>query len=429
MYANPHAGGEPQDEVFGPVEDGEEVFEWIDDTDAEDGLETAAAEQPAPTLRERMAALRAGARRLRGSRREIAAFAAAIVLACAVGGGFTAWFDHVANAADRAGVVALTVNSVVDGDPGPAKYDAKQTSATGEYVVELANNSPGAVTLTSVSFNAGFLGASSGWKPVGGSTPIPGGGTGEVIPGGGTGKVVLSVRLFCPMVIRVTQSGYYGSSDATPISFPALHVGVLDGKGEAREVVLPTRVSTSSQSRARTGGSTFLSGEDVAPPQIVSADAGICRQWESDREALLIQDPNRDVDQEPASLAFSYDGLVEPLKDRSFTVSVTLRNTTGHALMVSTVPSEQYVQNPEDKTTWLPNRMDLGAGQSRSAQVRVTVADCRGWTPDPAILGFTMLEVEDRSTGFATTVYPNQALTGSVRLANDVAQQMTAVCR
>ncbi|MFL6110623.1 MAG: hypothetical protein ACJ786_04640 [Catenulispora sp.] len=420
MYANPHAGGDgPEDEVFGPVEDGEEVFEWIDDTDAEDGLEATAAEQPAPTLRERIAALRAGARRLRAARREIAAVTAAIVLAGAIGGGFTAWFDRVASAADRAGVVALAVNSIVDGDPKAAKYDPKETSATGEYVVELANNGPAAVTLTSVGFDAGFLGASSGWRPVGGSARIP---------GGGTGKVVLSVRLFCPMVIRVTPGGYYGSSDATPISFPALHANVVDGEGRAREVVLPTRVGVSPQAHARSGGLLFLNSEDFATPQIVSADAGMCDQWESDREALLNQDPNREADPRPVGLAFSYGGLVEPLKDRSFTVSVTVRNTTDHALRVAT-RSEPYIQNPAAKTTWLPDRMDLGAGQSRSAQVKVTVPDCGSWLSDPAILGLTMLDVEDGSTATATTVYPNEALTGSVRLANDIAQQMTAVCR
>src|ERR1041384_3355120 len=62
MDANRHAAGdEPDDEVFGPVEDGEEVFEWIDDTDTDIGAEQdfEAARQPTPTFRERLAALRA----------------------------------------------------------------------------------------------------------------------------------------------------------------------------------------------------------------------------------------------------------------------------------------------------------------------------------------------------------------------------------
>ncbi|NUP54120.1 MAG: hypothetical protein HOW97_43410 [Catenulispora sp.] len=50
MDANPHAaGGEPDDDVFGPVEDGEEVFEWIDDdTQTDDRPGAAAPRPPAP---------------------------------------------------------------------------------------------------------------------------------------------------------------------------------------------------------------------------------------------------------------------------------------------------------------------------------------------------------------------------------------------
>lgn len=428
MYANPHAAGDEPEEVFGPVEDGEEVFEWIDDTDAGDDPEAAAAEPPGPTFGERMAALRAGGRRLRHSRREIAVVAAVLVVACAVGGAFTAWFDQVADAADRAGAVALAVDSVVDGDTKAAKYDPKQTSATGEYVAEVANNSPGAVTLTSVGFDAGFLGASTGWKPVGGSVRLPGGGTGEVIPGGGTGKVVITVRLFCPMVIRVTPGGgYYGSSDATPISFPSLHVSVLDGRGTAHEVVLPTRVGVSPQGRARAGGLTFLSGEDVPTPQVVSADAGMCAPWETDREALLNQDPNRQVKPHSDGLAFSYTGLTQPLKDRSFTIGITVRNTTGHTLTVETRRGLAF-QNSEISATWVPGSLDLGAGQSVSAELKVAVPDCGSWRNDPTLLGLTVVEVEDQSTGTAMPVFPDQILTGSVRLATDVARQMAA-CR
>lgn len=430
MYANAHAAGdEPEEEVFGPVEDGEEVFEWIDDTDTDagDGLESAAAEQPGPSFRDRMAALRAGGRRLRHSRREIAAVTAAIVLACAIGGGFTAWFDRVADAADRAGVVALTVDSVVDGDPKAAAYDAKQTSATGEYVVEIANNGPEPVTLTSVAFDAGFLGASTGWKPVGSPAPIPGGGTGEVIPGGGIGKAVLTVRLFCPMVVRVT-SGYYGSSDATPITFPALHVGVRDGKGEAREVVLPTRVAVSTQPHAETKGLTFLNGENVPAPQIVSADASVCGQWEIDREALLTPDPSRGEDRQSGGLTFSYSGLTQPLKDRSFTAGITVRNTTDHALKLRT-HSEPFIQSPEINTTWTPAQLDLEARQSYSAELKITVPDCGSWMSDPSLFGMTMLRVEDPTTGITTPLNPDRLLTGSVRLANDIARQMTVACR
>ncbi|NUR30537.1 MAG: hypothetical protein HOV83_32570, partial [Catenulispora sp.] len=74
MDANPHAGnGEPDDDVFGPVEDGEEVFEWIDDTEADQQLADPAAKPPAPSLRERMTALRAAVASLRHSRRQVAA--------------------------------------------------------------------------------------------------------------------------------------------------------------------------------------------------------------------------------------------------------------------------------------------------------------------------------------------------------------------
>ncbi|NUR58260.1 MAG: hypothetical protein HOV87_06130, partial [Catenulispora sp.] len=81
MDANPHtAGEEPDDDVFGPVEDGEEVFEWIDDLEAEDDPALAQAQAQSPSLRERLAALRAAADRVRADRRRIGAVAASLVL-------------------------------------------------------------------------------------------------------------------------------------------------------------------------------------------------------------------------------------------------------------------------------------------------------------------------------------------------------------
>ena len=151
MEENHGAVGGPSDDedVFGPVEDGEEVFEWIDDQTPDGEPGEQAAKPPARTFRERLAAVRSGGRRLRHSRREIGAVTAALVLACAVGGACTAWFDGVAGAADRADVVSLTVDSVVNGDASAASYNTASTTAVGQYVIEIANNSPDPVTLTS----------------------------------------------------------------------------------------------------------------------------------------------------------------------------------------------------------------------------------------------------------------------------------------
>ena len=63
-------------------------------------------------------------------RRKVAAAGASVVLAAAVGAAGTAWFDGVAGAADRAAVVSMAVDSVVNGDPAVGAYVAAHTTGT-----------------------------------------------------------------------------------------------------------------------------------------------------------------------------------------------------------------------------------------------------------------------------------------------------------
>jgi hypothetical protein len=433
MDANPHAvGEEPDDDIFGPVEDGEEVFEWVDDGEADQ--DSAAAAQPPPSLRERMAALRATGARLRRSRRGIAAVAASVVLAAAVGAACTAWFDGVAGAADRAAVVSLAVDSVVDGDPAAQKYDAAHTSATAEYVVEIANNSPEAVTLASVGFDAGTLMAGTGWQPVGGSPRIP---------GGGTAAVALSVRMFCPMMMVMgVQGGSFGvagrGGNGASMPFPALDVTVRDGNGDERRLALPTHVTVASLLRGESGDLTFV-GSGVEPtPQIVTADAGACAPWEADRERQVTQReltalPGADPERLTGGLTFTYDKVLSQAGD-TFTMGIDVRDTTDHALTLSTRSDANYLQNPALRTEWLPANQAIGAGQTQQVRLTVTIRNCRevqngdiSQTGVPA-LAQALLEVDDPVTDENFPVYPDQLMNGSLRMARDAAQEIKAAC-
>jgi hypothetical protein len=437
MDANPHAvGEEPDDDVFGPVEDGEEVFEWIDEFEAEDDPALAGAPEPAPTLGERLAAMRAAASRLRAARRRIGAVAASLVLAAAVGAACTAWFDGVAGAADRAAVVSLAVDSVVDGDPAAAKYDGGTTSAVAEYVVELANNSPAAVTLDSVGFDAGSLMASTGWRPLG---------AGKRIPAGGTAKVALTVRMFCPMVVMGVQSGGFGfagrgGAGAASMPFPALDVRVFDGDGDQRAVTLATRVTVSSLLRGQTGEPTFL-GSGVEPtPAIVTAGAGACAPWEAERERqqaqrdLTFATPDLDGVQRSDGMTFAYDKVVEH-GQKSFTVAIDVHNTGERVLTLKTRDDAGFLQDPALRTEWRPANQDVGPGETRQIWLTVTVTDCaqvqdtRGsGRADVPAFAEALLEVDDPDSGVSLPVAPEQLMTGSLRLAGDAAREIKAVC-
>jgi hypothetical protein len=274
-----------------------------------------------------------------------------LVLACGVGGGATAWFDGVAGAADRADVVSLAVDSVVDGDPAAASYSSRDTSAVGQYVVEVANNSPDAVTLDSVSVDAGSLMVSTGWKPVGPTARIP---------AGGTGKVALTMKLYCPWVMLGQQTGAFtaasGTGGGTSLSFPALHVQARDAGGDAHDLVLPTRVLVSAQ--LAEGQQTFRSpgGENV--PEIVSADAGACQQYSVDRTPRLISGTEARY---PGTVKFSYDKVLSTA-DKSFVLGFAITNTSDHAETVTTRANQVPMDNNWLHTVWDPQRLSLAPG-------------------------------------------------------------------
>jgi len=418
-------GGPPDDEdVFGPAGDDEEVFEWIDD-EADDGEPGEQAPQrPRLTFRERLAAVRSTARRLRHSRREIAAALAALVLACAVGGACTAWFDGVAGAADRAAVVSLTVDSVVNGDPAAATYNAHDSSAVGQYVVEIANNAPEAVTLTSVSVDAGTLMTSTAWKPLSGSPRIP---------GGGTAKIALTAKLFCPMVVLSAQTGIFGVSEGIggglSLAFPALDVQARDSDGDLRAVVLPTRVLVSSQLPDDTRQLTFQSPDGEPVPQIVTADLGACSQYLTARAAER-QAANDSAARFPATVEFGYDGVLAPAGHQAFTLGFKVKNTSDHPVVLSSRANVSFPEDSRLRTTWLPSEIRLGPGQSAPARLTVAIQDCTSILTGAPILGDTMLEETDGTdNGPAEPVFPDQALTtGSLRLAGDIVQQEKAAC-
>ncbi|MEY9888719.1 hypothetical protein ABIA31_002367 [Catenulispora sp. MAP5-51] len=419
MDTNQGAGDPPDDDVFGPVEDGEEVFEWIDDQDGADEPGERPAKPPARTLRERATAIRSGGRRLRRSRREIAAVAAAVVLACAIGGACTAWFDTVAGAADRADVVALAVDAVVDGDPAASSYNAANTTAVGQYVVEIANNSPDAVTLASVQVDAGTLMTSSAWKPAGGSPRIP---------AGGTAKVALTVRLSCPLVILSQQTGMFadapGTGGGTSLAFPAVHVQARDSDGDLHDLVLATRVATSDQLAA--GQSAFRSPGGAAVPGIISADAGPCTQYTTDRTVQRLS-AGAGAARFPSDVMFAYDNVLSSSKG-SFVLGFTVKNTSNHGVTLTSRGDTTYIDDPQLRTEWSPAVIHLDPGQSRPGQLTVNIHDCTSILTDAPVLGETMMQVDDGSGDTPQPVFIEQALTGSLRMTGEVVEQEKAAC-
>ncbi|NUR61890.1 MAG: hypothetical protein HOV87_25005, partial [Catenulispora sp.] len=338
-------------------------------------------------------------------------------------------------AADRSAVVALAVDSVVDGDPAAAKYDASNTSATAEYVVELANNSPAAVTVDSVGFDAGSLMATTAWRPLG---------AGKRIPAGATAKIALTVRMFCPMVVMGVASGGFGFAagrgGAGPASmpFPALDVRVFDGAGDQRAVTLATRVTVSSLLRGQAGEPTFL-GSGVEPtPQIVTAGAGACAPWEAERERQQTQRDQTvagsDVDQRSGGMTFAYDKVVGRSQN-AFTVAVDVHNTSQRTLTLKSRPDAGFLQDPAVRTEWLPSSVDVGPGRTEQVRLKVTIADCTmaqgsrssGRADIPAFAE-SLLEVDDPDDGWSLPVSPEQLMTGSLHLAGDAAQEIKAVC-
>ncbi|NUP50956.1 MAG: hypothetical protein HOW97_27140, partial [Catenulispora sp.] len=370
----------------------------------------------------------------------IGAVAASVVLAAAVGAACTAWFDGVAGAADRASVVSIAVDSVVDGDPAAGAYDAARTSATAEYVIELANNSPTAVTLDSVGFDAGTLMASTGWKPLG---------AGKRIAAGSTAKVALTVRLFCPMLMVGVQGGGFGGAgrlvagSSSSIPFPPLEVRVLDGNGDQRAVTLPTRTVVTSLLRGQSGDLTFLGSGAEPTPQIVTAGVGPCAQWEADREKQQERDlsgltgpvglPAIDTDRRAGGLVFAYDKVLSRTAT-GFTIAVNVRNKTQDTLTVATRADAAFVQDPAFQTEWQPAEVTIPAGQTQQFRLTVTIRECdqfrqgRASRADIPAFAEALLEVNDGTTGMTIPFSPEQQMTGSLRLAGDAVKEIKAVC-
>jgi hypothetical protein len=248
-------------DAFGldPADGDEEIFEWIGG-DEED--EASPDRLPRMSFRDALRQLRAN-RRAVTRRAVVLLTTTAVVAGAAIG--FTSWFDAVSRAADNAAVANVALDSVVDGDPAVAKFDAKTTNGTQQFVLEVANNGPDTVTLLGVSIDAGSLMTSKLWKPMGS----------PAIPAGGTGLVAVTVDLNCDLVM-VSQSLGRGS-----VSFPNVDVTVRTGNGDVRKTTLRTR---SDVTRA-VGAVTQQDGTITTDPQIVMGGERGCLQMIEQRGA------------------------------------------------------------------------------------------------------------------------------------------------
>lgn len=421
------------DSYFLLDDDPADVYEWIDE-DSDDPDAAGAPRGPRRPLREWLADGVASARaEVRQVRRRAVGAGLAVLLVAGGSVGFTAWYDAVAGAADRADVVALTVDSVVNADPATASLDSSGTSATVSYVVELANNGQDPVDLRDVKADGGTLIGSKAWKAVGSST----------IAAGGTAQVELTMRVDCTIAMF---GGLLSVGDGNPtMPFPDLDVTVLTRSGDVRSARLSTKQDVNPDRAA-----SDLGALPAVSPRVVMADTGPCQTQletrnlaESQVEAGLIM-PDQSIPGSGPIISLTYEGMAQNADSRGKTFlarfHVVAKDTPGTNVPVTisgpfaqdgiTEEAGAYTLTMSPKTVSVPNG---GAGDF---SVAVHVMDCQatsaGMFPDAGQLQILAVQ-DDPALGRTPSTVLNQELGSlvgnTVRLALDEIAQDTAACR
>lgn len=429
----PGGGRDGSGEAFFELDaDGEDVYEWFDE-DPDDPSAPGSPRGPRPPLRERLAegvaALRGEARAVR---RRAAGAGLAVLLVAGASVGFTAWYDAVAAAADRADVVALAVDSVVNDDPSTASMDLSGRSATVSYVVELANNGQDPVSVRNVEADGGTLMGTLGWKPVGSAT----------VPAGGTADVRLTMHVDCTVAMF---GGLLSLGErAASMPFPDLDVTVLTRSGDQRAIRLSTKQAVIPDRE-----SSDLGALPSVSPRVVMADAGPCQTQLETRNltenqagsGLILPDPNA-VGGPITTMTYAGIDLAADPSSKTFSVKfhVVAKQTPGTDVPVtisSPLAQDGITEQAGAYTlTMLPKTVTVPNGGTADFDVRVQVVDCgatsSGMFPDAGQMQILAVQ-NDPSLGRTPPTALNQELgslvANSVGLALDEIAQDTAACR
>jgi hypothetical protein len=422
---------EGQDDAFDlGADDGEEVYEWVGDDDAGSDRDR----RPRVSVREALTRLRTARPGIR--RRAVTALAtAALVAGAAVGG--TAWFDAVARGADEAAVVNVALDAVIDGDPALAEIDTHTAKGSVQYVLEVANNGPDAVTMVDFEIDAGSMMTSTGWQPVGSPR----------IPPGGTGKAAVTVDLDCGILLfgQAVSSGSLGSG----FSFPDVALSVRTGDDTVRTVTLTSRQHVPGDARVRA-----IDGQSPAEaPQITMTDLSSCdtalsaqaRERQKDSAAALDSTPAPTPNPTPATPApgtqvtIAYTGVKQAATQASqdYVLGFRAHNTAGTEITMAT--SNNGSTYTGLVTTMAPESATIAPGGYADFTVSVQITTCHDGLGEDSVTQLSVSTTPYKGSASTTNPFAPQSgqqfgplshfLTGSnVQIALDELAQRKAAC-
>lgn len=410
------------------ADDEELVYEWVADDDP--GSRAEGAERGTITragFRETVLRLRAEWPRLR---RLGAITLAVAVLTTAASVGATAWFDTVARGADEATVTDLALDAVVDGDPALAKFDVDTTRGTTQFVLEVANNGPAAVTLVGLSVDAGTLMTSTAWQPIG--SPL--------IGSGATGDATLTVDVDCRLLM-LGQAISSNSAGPTAFSFPDVHASVRTRDGELRKVTLSARKRTPPDSLNHAND---LSGVDLPQTTMTSVidmtSVSECGSVLTQQQQKL-SDSGRfpgtvsvpPVERDPDQIAVTYTGVQKSATPSSpeYVLGFRAHNPTAVPMTTFSDPGKTGVPS-NDLVTMTPSRSTIPSGGDADFTLTVKIATCHDGLNDQDATQYfvsTAPESDGSTAGGPQFGALSHFMTGTgVQIALDELAQRKAAC-
>lgn len=389
-----------EDDLDGLRDD--ELYVLLDEVpDAEAGP------RPSPAaLAATLTALRPGRRTLvrAGTLLTVAATAAGISAAA------TAWWDAHAARAAKADTVALRLDSVTDGPAASAGAETTATAAgsggtapaTAEYVLEIADDGPAAVTVTDARADARPAFATVAWHAVGPAT----------IPAGGTGRFAVDVELDCG---GLPDSG---GADAGAL-FPDPQVTVLTSNGAKHTVVLAAEAPAATTADPRDS------------PRIVAPLRNPCRAGAAPAAVVGVaprfNPPLVTVGPSLTHVTLAYDGVSAPAAGPlgPFGLDFTATDLDAQAV---TIDTRLFGAIPITVTD-TSGRVTVEPSAPVRFRVTVKLGFCDASTADPAAVLATPAFVVDFGSG-ETEALPLSAMVTDprLRLAGDIAAQVEKVC-